>query len=325
MRTRVRQALVWHRPLMLFATAMVGTGLLAAVGYVVDDRVLAGVPIWSKPLQFSLSFGVYAVTLAWLISRLQRPRVRRLARMAGTLIALATGLEMVAIVGQVIRGRQSHFNTATPFDAAVYAGMGVFVGILFVATIAVGIALLLESPVGDRATTWAVLLGLGTTVLGMAVGFLMVVPRSSQLAGGTLRGGHSVGVPDGGPGLPLVGWSTTGGDLRIPHFVGLHALQALPLLALALTVLPALARRSTGTRVRLVLIATAGYLGLFGLTLWQALRGQPVTAPDAWTLAASAGLVVAVALAAGATLRSSTDTPPAAPAPASAIEALCVP
>jgi hypothetical protein len=100
----------------------------------------------------------------------------------------------------------------------------------------------------------------------------------------------------------LLGWDTTGGDLRIPHFIGLHALQVLPLLALALTLLPATARLAEQARVRLVLIGAAGYAGLFALTLWQALRGQPLTAPDLWTIAAGTGLIVLVAGGAAAVL-----------------------
>ena len=298
----LRNALGWHRPLMWFTAAMVLTGLVSALEYNLDDRTLVGVPIWAKPLLFSMSFAVYAVTLAWLISRLRRPRVRRLAHRVGTVIAVATGLEMTAIVLQVLRGQQSHFNYSTPFNSLVFAAMGVLVVVIFLATIAVGIAFLVESPVGDRATTWAVRLGLGISVAGMAVGFLMIVPRAGQGGDAAVRGAHSVGVPDGGPSLPLLGWDTTGGDLRIPHFVGLHALQALPLLALALS-LPAAARLGEQTRVRLVLIGAAGYTALFALVLWQALRGQPVTEPDAWTIGTAAAVAAAVLAATAAVLR----------------------
>jgi hypothetical protein len=108
--------------------------------------------------------------------------------------------------------------------------------------------------------------------------------------GGTpaVIGGHSVGVPDGGPGMPITDWSTTGGDLRIPHFVGMHALQALPLLALLLGIL---ARRVTllrdvQVRVGLIRTGAAAYTGLVGLVTWQALRGQPLIHPDVLTLTA---------------------------------------
>ena len=107
-----------------------------------------------------------------------------------------------------------------------------------------------------------------------------------------LNGGHSVGLPDGGPGLFFVGWSTTGGDLRIAHFVGLHALQVLPLLAALLaqrTVADAL-------RTRIVWSVAVGYLGLVLLLTWQALRAQPLLAPDGVTVGAL-GVVALAALA----------------------------
>jgi hypothetical protein len=94
-------------------------------------------------------------------------------------------------------------------------------------------------------------------------------------------GQHSVGGFDGGPGVPVTGWSREHGDLRVPHFIGLHALQALTLIAVALRSL----RRSDRSRVRLVLAAAASYASLFVLLLWQALRGISVVAPDATALA----------------------------------------
>jgi hypothetical protein len=108
-------------------------------------------------------------------------------------------------------------------------------------------------------------------------------------------------VPDGGPGLPLLNWSTVGGDLRAAHFVGIHALQILPLVGWYLT------RRAPdwlGHAQRLLLVFTAAlvYLGTILLLLWQALRGQSVIAPDATTLAAFGGLWGSAALIVGATV-----------------------
>ena len=97
----------------------------------------------------------------------------------------------------------------------------------------------------------------------------------------TSAGAHAVGVPDGGAGLPLVGWSTTGGDLRIGHFVGLHALQGIPLLALGLAPArrPGRGAASERVRTRLVWVGAAGWLGLTVLLTWQALRGPAADRP----------------------------------------------
>ena len=126
-------------------------------------------------------------------------------------------------------------------------------------------------------------------------------PTDIQLAevraGGrmTISGGHTVGGPDGGPGLPVTGWSREHGDVRVPHFVGLHALQVLPILAFAL----GRWRRAAVRRGQGMILLSVSYAALFGLLLLNALRGNSVIAPDpaiaaslgAWLIASSAALV----------------------------------
>jgi len=298
--TLPRRALYWHRPLMVSSAAMAVLAVVALGGVIFDHRTLVGAPIWMKPFKFSLSFVAYGVTLAWMLSLLrQTPRA---ARWAGNLVTAAGVLEMVAIVGQVLRGRQSHFNVSTPFDAAVYGLMGITITALWLTSLGIA-ALSLRQPLGSRVTASTLRLGLGLALLGMAVAFLMVGPTRQQLASGQFRyvGAHSVGVPDGGPGLPVTGWSTVGGDLRVPHFVGLHALQVIPLVGLVLGVagrrLAAL--RTERVRLGLVRVAAGGYGGLVALLTWQALRGQPLVHPDGRTLACF-GLLAAAVLVAGA-------------------------
>ncbi len=271
-----------HPGLFWFAAAMGVLVVGAAAGVVLDDRTVLGAAIWLKPLKFALSFGLYALALAWMLALLSRGR--RTGLVVGWALAIASALEVGLIVTQVVRGTRSHYNEETPFDGAVYSAMGMTVALIWVATAVVAV-LLLRQKVADPGMRWGIRLGLLLSLVGMGFGMLMVG-----------EGAHSIGVVDGGPGVPLFGWTTVGGDLRVGHFVGIHALQVLPLLAAVLSTFAI----DAAVRGRLVLVAAGGYLGLMVLLTWQALRGQPVFAPDATTLIAFGLLVVAVVVAAWA-------------------------
>jgi hypothetical protein len=279
---------------MVFVSAMTVVAVVSAVGIFADPRVLTGVPIWLKPFKFSVSFVLYGTTLAWMLSLL--PQRSRVAEWAGTVIVAMSLAEMVVIVGQVLRGTTSHYNETTPLNAALWKVMGASIIVLFTAHIIIGIVVL-RRPIADRVAAYAVRLGLGLSLLGMLAAVPMVLPSQAPSIEG-IAGAHSVGVPDGGPGLPLFGWSTTGGDLRIGHFVGLHSLQALPILAIVLSRFLG-TRLDERSRVRLLVVAGAAYGMLTMLLTWQALRGQPLLRPDALTLAAVAAVVVATATAVG--------------------------
>jgi hypothetical protein len=291
MNTVLRRAAGWNRPLMIFVAAMAALAVVSAAGIVADDRVLLGAPIWLKPFKFSVSFVLYATTLAWMLSLL--PRRSRTAERAVLVIVAMAVVEMVIIVGQVVRGQTSHFNQTSTLNGILFDTMGTAIMVLFVAQFVVGYVLLRQRP-ADRTVAYAVGLGLGVSLLGMLAAVPMVLPTAEPGTPG-VSGAHSVGVLDGGPGLPVVGWSTTGGDLRIGHFVGLHALQALPLLGFLLLRLRH--RLDEATRTRLLLVAGGAYTALTVTLTWQALRGQSIVHPDALTFGVLASLLVATAAA----------------------------
>ncbi|MGW3787274.1 hypothetical protein ACWD5Z_22000 [Micromonospora chokoriensis] len=292
----LRRAARWHRPLMIFVSVMAVLAAVCAVGILVDQRVLTGAPIWLKPFKFAVSFVLYGATLAWMLTLL--PRRSRAAEWAATVVVAMAVIEMVVIVGQVVRGQTSHFNGTSALNSALFSVMGAAIMVLFLAHLLIGIVLLIRR-IPDRAAATAVGWGLGLSLLGMLAAIPMVLPMQEPGIDG-ISGAHSVGVVDGGAGLPVVGWSTTGGDLRIGHFVGLHALQALPILAILLSRFAT--RLDERTRVRLLVVAGAAYGVLTVLLTWQALRGQPLLRPDAVTLVAVAALVVATVAAAGLVL-----------------------
>jgi hypothetical protein len=286
MRTMLADARRGHAGLFWFAAVMAALTVVTLGLSVVDQRTLVGAPLWFKPTKFAISLTLYCLALAWMLGQLRE----RVMRRTGWLIVAGVALEMVIIVGQAARDQRSHFNADGGFGTVLYAVMGATITGVWLATLAIALRFLRE-PGRDRAMALAIRLGLAVSLVGMAVGFVM-----------SAHGAHAVGVPDGGAGLPLVGWSTTGGDLRVGHFVGLHALQALPLLAalLATRSLPEAAR------TRVVVSVAAGYLGLVLLLTWQALRAQPLLTPDGLTLGALAVVVLGTAAGVAAALRRST-------------------
>ncbi|GLW32713.1 hypothetical protein [Actinoplanes regularis] len=297
----VSEARRWSRPLIALTWASAALAVIAGIGLLADARILTGVPIWLKPFKFAISFALYGWTLAWLLSVL--PRRSRLAERAGAVIVGVSVIELAIIVTQVIRGTTSHYNQTTPLNSTLWSAMGISIMVLFLAHLAIAVTALRQR-IPDRASAHAIRLGLLISLLGMLAAFTMT-NRQTGIEG--LGGAHSVGVPDGGPGMPLTGWSTVGGDLRIGHFVGLHALQVLPFLAYALA-------RWAGTRLdqvaraRLVLVVGVAYGVLVPLLTWQALRAQPLLRPDGLTLVAFAALAAATAIGIGLVLSRSRES-----------------
>lgn len=259
---RALLAEVHRRDRVLSLTGWVHLVLAVAfvVGTFVDHRTVLGLDPWVKPLKFALSITIYVWTVAWLLGDL-RAAAPRAARVISGGVAVSMLAEIACIALQSLRGVPSHFNQASAFDAGTFSLMG---AMILLNTLLAAWLLFLYATIPNglpRSHVAGVRLGLAIFLAGSAVGGLMVG-----------RGAHAVGVPDGGPGLPFVNWSTEGGDLRAAHAMGLHALQVLPLTAWLL-------RRRHGSEERRSTVAVIGiaaaYLLAFGLVLAQALGGRP--------------------------------------------------
>jgi hypothetical protein len=238
-----------RRERLLFDSAIAALlgGVIALLAAAVDPHQILGISRWIKPAKFFLSMAIYLATLAWMFSLLERP-----VRYIRGLIVISMFVEIVCITGQSLRGKQSHFNVETLLDLVVFNTMG---GFILLNSICVAILLRLFFRVVsiERPLLVAIRLGLLVFLAGSFEAVFML-----------MRNAHTVGAADGGPGLPLVNWSTAHGDLRIAHFLGLHALQAFPLAALVLR------------RVSLVVVFAIAYLAVIAWLLFAALNGRPL-------------------------------------------------
>ena len=232
--------------------------VILVVAALVNSTEILGVGRWVKPLKFAISIAVFTGTMSWLLSYFPRPQPRVIAVLALVIGVMMTG-EMLLIAAQSSRGVRSHFNHDTAFDDAIFSAMGAMILINTVAVAYVGWLFVTRRTSITGAHLLGVQLGIAVFLLASVEGGVMVSLDA-----------HTVGAADGGPGLPFVNWSTSAGDLRVAHFVGMHALQALPVLGWLLD------RSKVRHARRTVAAAAVAWAALTALLLGQAVSGQPL-------------------------------------------------
>ncbi|MEM9333240.1 MAG: hypothetical protein AAGA33_00210 [Pseudomonadota bacterium] len=243
-----------------------------------DQTEINGEPRWIKPIKFFLSLAVYNLNLEWLYRVFRTDdNVARLNRVRW-IIAVGLLLEALLIVVQAARGVQSHFNVATPLDSAIFSIMGVTITIVVLAALYSGFIIWRARHQAPAIIAEATVLAILVMTVGSFQGFSMTSPTPEQLAalqqgGDFLRSGtHHVGQPSGDQHdtVPLVDWSLDVGDLRIPHFIGLHALQFFLVLAFLLY------RFKLPAQFAIVRLFAVSYGGLFVYAFLRALGGAPL-------------------------------------------------
>jgi hypothetical protein len=253
---------LYRRSKVLAVTGWIHLALFAGMLVVApfDSRLVMGINPWIKPIKFAISITIYVWTVAWLLEYLRQPTWAK--RIISWGISISMLIEIACIAAQAARGTTSHYNVNTPYDATIFSIMG---GMIAQNTL-LALVLLILFFVGKydvpRPYLWGIRSGLVIFLAASAIGGVMIAHRS-----------HSVGVKDGGPGLPIVNWSTKGGDLRVPHFLGLHALQLLPIVSFLISTHRSW---STSRKTAYVLALSGAYGLLIALLYFQAARGSPL-------------------------------------------------
>lgn len=239
-----------NETLFYYGLVCLGLGLLFFILSKTTTTHVYGVNAWLKPFKFALSTFLFAWAMAWYCHYLEGFN----QSLFNWSVILLLGFEIVYIAIMAGKGEISHYNTSSPLYASLFSMMALAATLVTLYTAFVGFQFFTQSlPQLPPYYLWAIRLSILIFVVFSFEGFAM----GSRLS-------HTVGAVNDNSNLWILGWSKTVGDLRVSHFIGMHALQVLPVLSFYLI------KNTKGTVIVALLY---GILALF--TLVQALQGKP--------------------------------------------------
>ena len=210
-----------------------------------------GVNAWYKPFKFAFSTLTFAWAMVWYCYYLPNFNIK----IFNWSVIILLGYEIFYIAFQASKGQLSHYNVSTPVYSALFSLMALAATAVTLYTAYIGVLFFkYDFPNLPNHYLWAIRFGIIIFVIFSFEGFAM----GSRL-------NHSVGALNDNSNWFIIGWSKTVGDLRVSHFIGMHALQVLPILTYYVF-------KNTKLAVALSFV----YLILALLTLIQALKGRPL-------------------------------------------------
>ena len=248
-----------QKPLMIAGAISLVCFVILAIIFPFDSTQILGVNRWIKPMKFFISITIFVWTVAVYLNFLKG--YTKSARIISWGMIAIFFVEMFIVVMQSLRGTTSHFNIKTPLDAMLFAIMGASIALNTLLAVYL-LFLYFKSEIElPKSVLW-----------GMRLGLILFLASSFEGGYMSAQIGHSVGVTDGNGGLPMVNWSTKGGDLRVAHFIGMHAFQAVPFFAYTLE------KYKIKSATAWTFIFALAYFAIFTAVFVQALLGKPLFA-----------------------------------------------
>ncbi len=183
-----------------------------------DHFLVAGINVWLKPFKYYFSVSILACTFGWILYFLHS---KLTVKIISWVMVISLFFENAIILLQAYRKVPSHFNEDTQFDSLMYHSMIFFMVLFVFAVSVVTIQFYNQKKVSiSQHYCWGIRLGMLSFLIFSLIGGWMLH-----------LGSHSMPLGNDTSGIPFLGWSRKYGDFRVAHFLGVHALQIIPLVS----------------------------------------------------------------------------------------------